>query len=98
MPDQLAQRLAGDGADVLLGLRDRPPVERPVSGIVHPRRDLVDQNFRAAIPLHHEYLNRDHTDVFQRVGDLSRYPASPKDGQGIAQAKRTERDRFHPNR
>jgi hypothetical protein len=37
-------------------------------------------DFRAAIPLHHEYLDREHTDVIQRVGDLSRYPASPKDG------------------
>jgi hypothetical protein len=43
------------------------------------RGDLIDQDFRAAIPLHHEYLNRDHTDVIQRVGDLSRYPAAPKD-------------------
>ncbi len=80
MADQLAQRLARDGADVLLELRDRRAVERPVSGIVHPRRDLADQDFRAAIPLHHEYLNREHTDVFQHVGDLSRYLASSKDG------------------
>jgi hypothetical protein len=48
MADQLAQRLAGDGTDMLLELRDRGAVERPVSGIVHPRRDLVDQDFRAA--------------------------------------------------
>ena len=80
MADQLAQRLAGDGADVLLELRDRRAVERPVSAIMHPRRDLVDRDFRAAIPLHHKYLYREHTDVIQRVGDLSRYPASPKDG------------------
>jgi hypothetical protein len=44
MADQLAQRLICDGADVLLlELRDRRAVDRPVSGIVHPRRDLVDQ-------------------------------------------------------
>jgi hypothetical protein len=77
MADQLAQRLAGDGADVLLELRDRRAVERPVSAIMHPRRDLVDRDFRAAIPLHHEYLDREHTDVIQRVGDLSQYAAMP---------------------
>ena len=70
-------------ADVLLGLRDRRAVERPVSAIVHPRRDLVDQNFRAAIPLHREYLNREHTDVFQRVGDLSDIWPLPRTEQWI---------------
>ncbi len=35
--DRLAERPAGDGADVLLELRDRRAVQRPVSGIVHAR-------------------------------------------------------------
>ena len=48
MADRLAERPAGDGADVLLELRDRGAVERPVPGIVHPRRDLVDQHLRPA--------------------------------------------------
>src|SRR5258708_24069176 len=42
MTNRLAERPAGDGADVLLELRNRGAVERPVAGIVHPRRDLVD--------------------------------------------------------
>jgi hypothetical protein len=62
-----------------------------------PRRDVFDEDFRAAIPLHHEYLDREHTDVIQRVGDLSRYPASPKDGRRIMQAKRIERDCPYPD-
>jgi len=45
MADQLAQRLAGDGADVLLELRDRRAVERPVSAIVHPQRILFTRTF-----------------------------------------------------
>src|SRR5689334_8805265 len=40
----LAERPAGDGADVLFELRDRGAVQRPVSGIMHPRGDLVDQD------------------------------------------------------
>src|SRR5581483_10453578 len=42
MPDRLAERPAGNRADVLLELRDRGAVQRPVPGIMHPRRNLVD--------------------------------------------------------
>src|SRR5882672_367440 len=42
--DRLAERPARNGPDMLLELRDRGPVERPMAGIVHPRRDLVDQD------------------------------------------------------
>jgi hypothetical protein len=50
MADQLAQRLAGDGADVLLELRDRRAVERPVSGIVHPQRISLTKTFGPPFP------------------------------------------------
>ena len=70
MADRLAERPAGDGADVLLELRDRGAVQRPVPGIVHPRRDLVDQHLgRRRHCRHHEHLDREHADIIQRVGD-----------------------------
>src|SRR5260221_8430098 len=72
MADRLAERPAGNGADVLLELRDRGAVERPVAGIVHARRDLVDQHVRAAVLLDHEHLDREHADIIQGVGDLLR--------------------------
>ena len=49
MADRFAERPAGDGADVLLELRDRGAVQRPVPGIMHPRRNLVDQHMRSAV-------------------------------------------------
>src|SRR5882724_2290756 len=44
MTDRFAKRPARDGPDVLLELRDRGAVERPMTGIMHPWRDLVDQD------------------------------------------------------
>src|SRR5579863_550574 len=69
MTDRLTQRPTGDRADVLLELRNRRAVQRPVPGIVNPRRDLVDQNLRPAVPLHHEHLDRKHADIVECVGD-----------------------------
>ena len=42
-PDRHSERQAGDRTDVLLELRDRGAVDGPMAGIVHARRDLVDQ-------------------------------------------------------
>src|SRR4051794_13580243 len=70
MADRLAEWPPGDGADVLLELRDRGAVQRPVPGIMHPRRDLVDQHVRSAVPGYHEHLDREHADIVERVGDL----------------------------
>jgi len=70
MAHRFAERPTGDRADVLLELRDRSAVERPVTGIVHARRDLVDQHGRRAVAAHHEHLDREHTDVIERCGDL----------------------------
>src|ERR1700759_2600990 len=55
MPQRLAERPAGDCPYMLLELRDRGAVQRPVAGIVHPRSDLVDQDFRPAVALQHEH-------------------------------------------
>src|ERR1700684_1093289 len=42
--DGFAERPSRNRTDMLLELRDRRAVQRPVSRIVHARRDLVDQN------------------------------------------------------
>src|SRR6202171_5714431 len=67
--DRLAERPACNGADMLLELRDRRAIERPVPGIMYPRRDLVDQDLRSAISPHHERLDCEYTDIVERVGD-----------------------------
>ena len=46
-----AERPAGDGADMLLELRGLRAVERPVAGIVDARRDLVDDQPLAPVPV-----------------------------------------------
>src|ERR1700722_16467949 len=46
--DGFAERPSGNRADMLFELRDRCAVERPVSGIVHAGRDLIDQHLRLA--------------------------------------------------
>ena len=58
-----AERPAGDGADVLLELVDLAAVQRPVAGVVHPGRDLVDQQ-PAVLQL--EQLDPDHADIVER--------------------------------
>src|SRR6185437_2643016 len=62
----VAQRPAADGADVLLELAHRAGLDRPVPGIVHPGRDLVDHERTVA---QHEQLHRQHADVVERLGD-----------------------------
>ena len=58
---------------------------RPVAGIVHPRRDLVDEQ-RAAVA-QHEHLHREHADVseFLRNG---RGDAARLDGGGVRDRRR----------
>src|SRR5260370_13804338 len=70
--NRLAERPAGDGADMLLKLRNRGTVERPVPGIVHPRRDLVDQYCRLAGTGQYEHLDRDDAGIIQGVCDAFR--------------------------
>ena len=40
-------------------------VQRPVAGIVHARRDLVDQHLRPAVSSDHEHLDREHADIIR---------------------------------
>src|SRR5580704_979548 len=51
--DRLAERPAGHRADVLLELRHRGAVEGPMAGIMHPRRDLVDEDLAEIAPRVH---------------------------------------------
>src|SRR5215472_6865836 len=44
----MAERPAGDGADVLLELADEAGIDGPMTGIMHARRDLVDQELIAS--------------------------------------------------
>src|SRR5580693_2053591 len=60
--DRLAERPAGHRADVLLELRYRGAVQGPMARIMHPRRDLVDQDFAAA---QHEHLDREYADIVE---------------------------------
>src|SRR3984957_20333716 len=62
MADGLCERPAGDRADVLLELRHRGSVERPMAGIMYPRRDLVDEDVAVA---QHEHLHREHADIVE---------------------------------
>jgi hypothetical protein len=62
---RVAERPAGDGADMLLELADGAGIERPVAGIVHPRRDLVDDQLRAL----DEQFDRQHADIVEAGGD-----------------------------
>src|SRR5882724_13612909 len=71
--DGFAEWPSGDGADMLLELRDRRTVQRPVPGIMYPRGDLVDQYIRPAVTLHHEHLDREHADIVQCSGDPLRH-------------------------
>jgi hypothetical protein len=68
--NRLAERPAGNRPDVLLELRDRGAVQRPVPGIMHPRRNLVDQHVRSAVSGNDEQFDREHADIVQGVGDL----------------------------
>src|SRR5277367_2829805 len=62
-PGRGAERPAGDGADMLLELRGLGALDRPVAGIVHPRRDLVDDKPLVAVPVaDDEHLDRQHAD------------------------------------
>src|SRR5580692_291702 len=63
---RFSQRPAGDRSDVLLELRHRSAVDRPMAGIVNPRCDLVDD--KAAVA-EHEHLDRKHADIVKLMRD-----------------------------
>jgi len=64
--DGFGQRPAGHRPDVLLELRHRSAVDRPMAGIVNPRCDLVDD--KAAVA-EHEHLDRKHADIVKLMRD-----------------------------
>src|SRR5215831_19412770 len=68
MTNRLSERPAGDGTDMLLELRDRGAVKRPVAGIMHPWRDLVDQDPAGGTIRKHEHLDREHAHIIEGVG------------------------------
>ena len=69
MAGGVAERPAGDGADVLLELRTDAGVHGPMAGIVDPRRDLVDEEARPESESRHEHLDREDADMVERFGD-----------------------------
>src|SRR6478609_3286754 len=58
-----SKRQAADGADMLVELRGLGAFAGPVSGIVHPRRDLVDDDGLARALANHEHLDGEDTDI-----------------------------------
>ena len=69
MAQRMSELPARNSADVLLELRDRRAVERPVTRIMDPRRDFIDQQSRAVFSRHHKHLHTQHADIVQRIGD-----------------------------
>ena len=67
MARAVAQRPAGHRADVLFELVDGAAVLGPVAGIVHPRRDLVDDQ----PAWRHEQLHPHDADIVERVQDAA---------------------------
>src|SRR3546814_2555734 len=59
-----AQRAAEHRAHVVLELRGFRAFDAPVAGVVHPRRELVGQQFAVAA----EQLQREHADVVEFFG------------------------------
>src|SRR5262249_19965077 len=68
--DGLAQRPPGNRPDMLLALRDRCAVQRPVSAIVSARPYLLYQHLLALSIRNHEHLHREPADIIERSGDL----------------------------
>ena len=66
MADRCSQWPTGHRPDVLLELRHRGAVERPVPGIVDTRRNLVDEEGAVT---QHEHLHRQHADIGEFVRD-----------------------------
>src|SRR2546430_1867411 len=64
---RIAERPAGNGADVLLELRYRTSIDGPVAGIVDAGSDLVDEDAFAG----HEHLDADDADIVELRGDRS---------------------------
>ena len=66
----IAQRPAGDAADMLLELAGLAGLRRPVAGIVHARRKLVGK--QGAVRQHEEF-QRQHADMVQRFCQRHRF-------------------------
>src|SRR5215207_269767 len=53
-----SERPAADGAHVLLELRRDRALDGPMAGVMHPRRNLVDDDPLGAVLAHHKHLDR----------------------------------------
>src|SRR5271169_3908770 len=63
-----AQRPARDRANMLLELRGLSALDRPMPGIVHARRDLVDDEaLGAPWPARHEQFDADDPDIVEPI-------------------------------
>src|SRR5580704_9356112 len=87
--DRFGQRPARYRPDMLLELRHRSSVQRPMAGIVHPRRDLVDQELHSVAL--HKHLHRQYAHIVERLCDRARDPPSLLRGH-VRQSGRHTRD------
>jgi len=69
MPLGIAQREAGNGANMLFKLGDCAGGFRPVARIVHPGGDLIDEQAMALTIANSKKLDSKNTDIIQMTGD-----------------------------
>src|SRR5260370_2286489 len=71
------QRPARDGPDMLLELRHRTSVERPVALVVHAWRDLVHHYGMSGAIANDVHLNRKHAHIAECFGNPAGAPKPP---------------------
>ena len=69
VPPRLDQWPTGDRAHMLLELRHGRPIDGPMAGVVHARRDLVDEQRMPPGLGDHEHLDRQYADIIERRRD-----------------------------
>src|SRR3954462_1422644 len=66
-PAARAERPAAHGSNMLLELGGRGSLDRPMARVVHPRRDLVDDEALGSGLADEKHLDRDHADIAERI-------------------------------
>src|SRR5262249_36669052 len=69
---RLGQRPASDSPDMLLELGNSRAVNSPVTGVMNPWRDFIDQQYAPPALAHDEHFNREHADIVERLCDPAR--------------------------
>ncbi|CAI0343201.1 hypothetical protein BO1005MUT1_210266 [Hyphomicrobiales bacterium] len=68
----ISQREAADGADMLVELRGLRALARPMPGIMHAGRDLIDDDALGVTFFQHEHLDGEDADIAERFADATR--------------------------